>query len=123
VKQAVVTSPLVDDLRAQVTDLFATEAVSVHGDGRVVSFVGRLLADAEAVFSTLEQRLDKFGYLPMLSRVRGRDRILLLPAPAQKSRSRVWINVGLFLATVCTVTLGGALMEGSNPLADPPTAL
>ena len=121
--EAGVTNSFVDGLRAEVTDLIDTEAVSVYGNGRVVSFTGRLLADAEAVFSTLERRLEKFGYLPMLGRVKGRDRILVVPAPAQKSRSRVWINVGLFLATVCTVTLGGALMEGYNPLADPPTAL
>jgi membrane-associated protease RseP (regulator of RpoE activity) len=89
----------------------------------VVSFVGGLLADAETAFSTLEQRLERFGYLPMLSRARGQDRILMVPAPPQKSRSRLWLNVGLFLATVCTVTFGGALMEGYNPLADPPTAL
>jgi len=119
----VASDPLVADLRAELGDVFLTDNVSLHGDGRVLSFAGQLLGDAEAVFSTLERRLEKFGYLPLLSRVRGQDRILMVPAPAQKSKSRVWINVGLFLATVCTVTLGGALMEGYNPLADPPTAL
>ena len=121
--EAGVTNPFAEGLRAEVADLFAAESVSLYGNGRVVSFTGRLLADAETAFSTLERRLQKFGYLPMLGRVKGRDRILILPAPTQKSRSRVWINVALFLATVCTVTFGGALMEGYNPLADPPTAL
>lgn len=117
------TETFVDELRAQLGDVFLTENVSVHGDGRVVGFSGELLVDADAAFSTLERRLERLGYLPILSRVKGQDRILMVPAPAQKRTSRLWVNVVLFLATVGTVMLGGALMEGYNPLADPPTAV
>jgi membrane-associated protease RseP (regulator of RpoE activity) len=114
---------LVAELRAQVGDVFLVENVLVHGDGRVVGFAGELLVDAEAAFSTLERRLGRLGYLPVLSRVKGQDRILIAPAPAEKRRSRLWVNVVLFLATVGTVMLGGALMEGYDPLGDPPTAV
>jgi membrane-associated protease RseP (regulator of RpoE activity) len=117
------TETFVDDLRARVSDLFLTEAVGVHGDGRVVSLTGKLLMDAEAAFSTLERRLESLGYLPILSRDKGQDRILMVPAPARKRTSRLWVNVVLFLATVGTVTLGGALMEGYSPLADGPTGV
>jgi len=36
--EAEATDPVVDDLKAQLSDLFLTEAVSVYGDGPVVSF-------------------------------------------------------------------------------------
>jgi len=117
------TDPFVDELRAQASDLFLTDDISVYASRRVVSLSGKLMTDAESAFSTLERRLEKLGYLPILSRDKGRDRILMVPAPAPKNRRRVWVNVVLFLATVGTVMLGGALMEEYNPLVDPPTAL
>jgi len=119
----VASDPLVAELRAQLGDVFLTEKVSVHGDGRVVSFAGKLLADAETAFSLLEQRLKRLGYLPVLRRVKGQDTILVAPAPAEGRASRPVINLVLFLATVATVMLGGALQEGYDPFADPPTAL
>jgi membrane-associated protease RseP (regulator of RpoE activity) len=119
----VASDPLIAELRAQLGDVFLTESVSVHRDGRVVSFAGKLLADAETTFSLLEQRLKRLGYLPVLRRVDGRDTILVAPAPATDQGSRPVVNLVLFLATVATVVLGGALQEGYNPLADPLTVL
>lgn len=121
--EAEATDPVVDDLKAQLSDLFLTEAVSVIGDGPLVSLEGELVTDAETTFQILENRLQSRGYLPILKRVKGRDTILLAPAPTQKRASRPWVNLILFLATVATVTFGGALMEGYNPLADPPSSL
>jgi membrane-associated protease RseP (regulator of RpoE activity) len=114
---------LVAALRAQLGDVFLTEKVSVHGDGSVVSFAGKLLRDAETVYSLLEQRLKGLGYLPVLRRVKGHDTILVAPAPTKSRASRPVVNLLLFLATVATVMLGGALQEGYDPFADPPTAL
>lgn len=119
----VASDPLVAELRAQLGDVFITEKVAVHEDGRVVAFVGQLMTDAETAFSLLEQRLKRLGYLPVLRRVKGRDTILVAPAPAEGRASRPVINLVLFLATVATVMLGGALQEGYDPFADPPTAL
>jgi len=113
----------VETLRAQVADLLLIDHVSVHHEGQVVSFSGRLLQDADSAFSTLEERLKRFGYLAQLRRAKGRDVILLAPAPSNRGASRRWVNLLLFLATVASVTFGGALMEGYNPLADPPKAL
>ena len=120
---AAASQSFVAELRAQLNDLFLTEAVSVHGDGHAVSFAGKLLRDAESAFSILEGRLEKLGYLPVLRRVEGQDTILVAPVPAKRRRSRPSINLLLFLATVGTVVFGGAVQEGYNPLADPPSAL
>ena len=113
----------VTELRAQLGDVFLMQNMSVRGDGRVVAFMGELLRDAESVFAILEQRFKRLGYLPLLRKVQGQDWILATPAPAEKGRSRPIINLLLFLATICTVMLGGALQEGYNPLEDPPLAL
>jgi membrane-associated protease RseP (regulator of RpoE activity) len=113
----------VDELRAQLDDVFLAEDVTLRGDGRVVTFAGRLLRDAESAFAILEERLKSLGFLPLLSRNKGQDMILVAPAPAEKRGSRPMVNLGLFLATVGTVILAGALQEGYNPFADPPLAI
>ncbi len=114
---------LVTELQSQLGDLFLTESVSVRGDGSVVAFVGELLRDAESAFAILEQRFKRLGYLPLFRKLKGQDWILATPAPAEKGRSRPIINLLLFVATIGTVMLGGALQEGYNPLQDPPLAL
>jgi Zn-dependent protease len=121
--QDAASEPFVTELSAQLGDVFATENISVRGDGRVVAFAGRLLRDAESAFAILEQRFKMLGYLPILRNIKGRDTILATPAPKEKGSSRVIINLLLFLATVCTVTLVGALNEGYNPLQDSPFGL
>jgi membrane-associated protease RseP (regulator of RpoE activity) len=121
--QDTASEPFVTELSAQLGDVFATENISVRGDGRVVTFVGKLLRDAESTFAILEERFKRLGYLPILRRIKGRDTILATPAPVEKGGSRVIINLLLFLATVGTVVLGGALQEGYNPLEHPPIAL
>ena len=114
---------IVSELGAQLGDVFMTEKVSVRGDGRVVAFVGQLLSDAESAFAILEQRFKRLGYLPVLRRTKGQDTILVAPAPAERRGSRPIMNLLLFVATIGTVMLGGALQEGYNPLADPPIAI
>ena len=121
--QNTASEALVTQLSAQLGDVFLTENISVRGDGRVVAFVGQLLRDAESTFVILEQRFKKLGYLPILRKIKGQDTILVTPAPAEKGGSRLIINLLLFLATVCTVVLGGALQEGYNPLEDSPIVL
>jgi membrane-associated protease RseP (regulator of RpoE activity) len=121
--QDAASESFVTELSAQLGDVFATENVSVRGDGRIVTFVGRLLRDAESAFAILEQRFKNLGYLPILRKIKGRDTILATPAPKEKGSSRVTINLLLFLATIGTVVLGGALQEGYNPLTDPPIAV
>ncbi len=121
--QDTASEAFVTELGAQLGDVFLTENTSVRGDGRVVAFVGELLRDAESAFGILEQRFKRLGYLPVLRKAQGRDWILATPAPMVKGRSRPIINLLLFLATICTVVLGGALQEGYNPLADHPLTL
>ena len=57
--EAEATDPVVDDLKAQLSDLFLTEAVSVYGDGPIVSFVGELLTDAETAFQAMFPQLQE----------------------------------------------------------------
>ena len=114
---------LVTELSAQLGDVFLTEDISVHQDGHVVVFVGELVGNAESAFPIVEKRFGRLGYLPVLRRTGGRDTIVATPAPAERGSARPIINLLLFVATVGTVTLGGALQEGYNPLQDPPIAI
>jgi membrane-associated protease RseP (regulator of RpoE activity) len=114
---------VVEELRGQLRDVFATESVHIHEDAGAVSFSGRLLVDPEDAFSLLRRRLEMLGYVPILRRHKGQDTITVAPAPREGGRSRAWINLALFLATIGTVTLGGAFQEGYNPFTEPPAAI
>ena len=83
----------------------------------------QLLADPETVSSELEIRMRGSGLTALLQEDElGRTRVLILPAelkPAETSRRNLWINVGLFAATILTTTWAGALHRGVNLLEQP----
>lgn len=114
---------LIAEFSSQLGDVFLAENVSLRAEGRVVSFAGEFLVDAETAYPILERRFKRLGYLPLLRKVNGQDTVFVAPAPAEKGGSRPIVNLVLFLATIGTVMLGGALQEGYNPLEDPAIGL
>jgi membrane-associated protease RseP (regulator of RpoE activity) len=84
---------------------------------------GRLKTSAAAAFDQLEKLLRGRRQTPLLESVGGDvARVVALPASvtdALRRRSRVSINVLLFLATVVTTVWAGALHSGVNLLSAP----
>ncbi len=111
----------IEELRAQVEDVLLVDDVSLRRGGEAVLFSGQLLWDAETAFSLLYERLEAKGLLPLLQRRRGRDSVLIVPAPPERGKPRPIINLLLFLATILTTLYVGAANEGFNPLENPGT--
>jgi membrane-associated protease RseP (regulator of RpoE activity) len=121
-ENVILDGAIISRLRADLPDLFEVTEVSTPRQAQqgVIVFSGRLLTnDADWAYQLLAQRWAHHDYTPLLRKSRGGHQIigrqgLLKPRPANP-----WINLGLFVATVLSVVLMGALNEGANPLTDP----
>ncbi len=84
---------------------------------------GRLKTVPSVAFDQLEHLLSPRQQTPLLESVGGdAARVVALPATvtdAMRRRSRVWVNVVLFLATIVTTVWAGALHQGVNLLSTP----
>lgn len=108
------------DLEQTLRDVFEVDSVvSDSGKDPAFEFHGRLLAAPDAALSRLQERWLPLGYTPFLHQVNGADRLTAVPAVPKTGRPRVWINIVLALATLCTTTLAGASLAGVNVMRDP----
>jgi membrane-associated protease RseP (regulator of RpoE activity) len=108
-------------LARQLVGVFEVEEWQV--DGPAARVRGRLLTRPETALSILRERLEPSGFMPLLSSER-EIRILPVPLPTKTAaRDRPWIQILLFVATVFTTLLVGALHAGVNPFADPGNVL
>ena len=107
--------PLVapDQVRAAVVGLMAVESYMLRQDGAMV-LEGRLLQDAHTVYRPLRSQLEAVGFTPFLRRTDTGVELLAVPGVVRRRRSRGWINLLLFLATIATVLWTGAVTENDG---------
>lgn len=86
--------------------------------GNAIIFGGELLIDPKIAIKILKNRLEPYGYLPFLKRDGSKFVIQILPAYAAPVKKRVMINIILFIITIFTTLLSGALLRGVNPFND-----
>lgn len=106
-------------LGRELADVFAVEGWQVLNG--TVRFRGNLLVDPEMAMRLLTQRVEPYGFVPMIHTPHEIS-LLRLPAAARRAPGgwKGWpLNLALFLATLCTTLFVGALMEGQNPLEQP----
>ncbi|HEV8309901.1 MAG TPA: site-2 protease family protein [Methylomirabilota bacterium] len=103
-------------LRGQVDDVLAVEQRQIWGHS--VAFGGRLRVAPGSALASLEARLGPQGYTPFLREERGTTWIYALPRAEVTARPNPLVNLALFLGTVLTTLLAGALSFGNVPLAD-----
>src|SRR5687768_8346847 len=99
-----------DEIRAAAAGLIAVESYMLRPDG-VMVVDGRLLQDAQAVYRPLRRRVETAGYTPFLRSTPTGVQMVAIPRVFNRRRTRVWINVVLFLVTVATVLWTGAAQE------------
>ena len=107
-------------LQAELHDVIAVRNVSMQGGAQpAITFSGRLLRDAETALAMLMARFRVHGYTPLIRR-RGQDDVVVaVEGVVTPSRSRLWVNLVLLVATILTTTLAGAMLAGANLLRDP----
>ncbi len=77
---------------------------------------GQLLGPAATVYRTIRSRMESLGFTPFLRHAESaeaaeQDELLALPSVVERRQPRIWLPVALFLATILTVLLTGALQE------------
>jgi membrane-associated protease RseP (regulator of RpoE activity) len=118
---AVVTDSAAGELGLAVAPVVDVRRSYVRGGLPVAE--GRLKTSAAVAFDQLENLLSPRRQTPLLESVGGGvARVVALPSSLTDSlrrRSRVSVNVLLFLATVVTTVWAGALHQGVNLFSDP----
>ena len=113
---------LVGRLRVDVEDVFEVTEITTPRKAQqgVIVFTGRLrMEDADQAYDLLAERWARHDYTPLLRAHGQGHQIVGQPGLVKPSRANPWINLALFVATVFSVVLMGALNEGANPLEDP----
>ena len=104
-----------ESLLEYVLDVLDVHTYRLEDRGDTVIFTGRLREEPDHAFTRLQAHIRPLGYHALLRRDRGQDIIVTTPAPQVSAASRPWLNVLLFIATILTTLIAGALMEGQLP--------
>lgn len=107
-------------LRGQIEDVLAVEQRQIWGHS--LAFGGRLRLTPDRALDVLAGRLAPHGYTPFLREERGTAWVYALPRAELGDRPNPLVNLGLFLATVLTTLLAGALSLGGVAPAELLTA-
>ena len=117
---------LVARLRADVEGVFEVTDISTPRKAQqgVIVFSGRLMMeDADRAYELLAERWAHHDYTPLLRKHGQGHQVIGQPGLVKPRPANPWINLALFVATVLSVVLMGALNEGANPLQDPTSLL
>jgi membrane-associated protease RseP (regulator of RpoE activity) len=80
---------------------------------------GRLNGPPDSLYRSIRAKLETLGLTPFLRRSGEEDELLALPGVVERRPTRVWLPAVLFLATIFTVLVTGALNEGADLMNDP----
>jgi membrane-associated protease RseP (regulator of RpoE activity) len=113
------TNDLAHELLAEIGDLFAVEDVtSDFPQEGAVRFRGHLLVPHREAYAKLRERFAPYKLMPVVRRVEDQEVLLALPEVQAVSTGRPWVNLLLFMATVISVMMAGAVQSTGNLVAD-----
>ncbi len=108
-----------DRLRTALRDVFSIVQWRTFAQPSGVEFRGYLLTDPDDAYPLIRERFEALGFTAFLMQ-EGQTQVVQAVAGVVRPRSlNPWINLLLFLLTVASTILMGALMEGVDPLANP----
>jgi membrane-associated protease RseP (regulator of RpoE activity) len=112
---------IVGKLRAQLTDVMPdAETLWQQSGPSNVQFRGHLAIDPTSAYSMLRERFATLGYTPLLRNQSGYDVIVAIRHLFRAQRTRPIGNIILFLLTLVTTTLTGAVLEQGEVLQQNP---
>lgn len=100
--------------------------IQIRADGDSVTFTGRLRDSAESAFESLQPGLNALGYVPLIRAGERPEESVIVAVRGRLEEAvpeRNWINLGLFVLTLATMTLGGGGTLARMLVSDTPTAL
>ncbi len=105
------------ELEDDIRDVFSVNAVGTRSGGQTIVFRGQFLRSPELVFQQVKDRFRERGYVPLLRHEGEHDLLVAHPAPATGSRSRGWIHLLLFVATVLSTLAVGTYQAAASDSA------
>ncbi|PWU25050.1 MAG: site-2 protease family protein [Candidatus Rokuibacteriota bacterium] len=105
-----------DVLRQTLEDLFAVK--ERQAQGLKLRWGGQLRIPPASALPIIEHRFKPYGFTPFLKRERDMTWIEAVPLAAVASRQRTALNVSLFLLTVLSTFVAGALPMGAIPFVN-----
>lgn len=75
---------------------------------------GHLTGPAQSLYRTIRKRIEALGFTPFLRRGEGQDELLALPGVIEHRKPHILLPVILFIATILSVILTGAINERSD---------
>jgi membrane-associated protease RseP (regulator of RpoE activity) len=121
-ENVILDGAIVGRLRADLEDVFEVAEISTprRAQQGVIVFTGRLrMADADRAYDILAERWAHHDYTPLLRTHGQGHQVIGQPGLVKPRPANPWINLALFVVTVFSVVLMGALNAGANPLEDP----
>ncbi len=101
--------PEIELLNSYVARVFQVEDVTAgDGKGLIARYRGRLAgSDSVAAYDQLDELLRPHNITALFRKEGEKQAVLLVPSLAVPGRSRVWINIVLFVITILAVMLTG----------------
>jgi membrane-associated protease RseP (regulator of RpoE activity) len=110
------TLALEEALRQELSDLFIVKEHAVRGLG--FRWGGQLLLEARQALPVIESRFKRYGFTPFLKRGRDLTWAEAVPLASMAARRRPAVNVVLFVLTVLSTFIAGALPFGAIPFVN-----
>jgi Zn-dependent protease len=108
---------LLGEVREALRGLMEFESYAWDERG-VLTLRGRLTGPADQLYGVVRSRMEGLGFTPFLRRKGQADELVATPGVVERKAPRVWLPVALFLTSVFTSLLAGALYEWRDPIAD-----
>jgi membrane-associated protease RseP (regulator of RpoE activity) len=105
-------------VREELSDLMEIDRYSWDERG-TLTLRGQLSGPADALYRAIRTRMERLGFTPFLRHDAAGDELVAMPGVIERRAPRVWLPVVLFLATIITVMMTGALNEGVDVFSDP----
>ncbi|MEK6222590.1 MAG: site-2 protease family protein, partial [Chloroflexota bacterium] len=109
---------LQEQLNPLIEAVFEADDVTVGAreDTFIVRYRGQLKEDSVTAYDKLAEGLKKHNLTPLFREEEGTHVILLVKGLPEPKQSKTWVNVVLFIFTLFSMLLTGALQEISAPL-------
>jgi Zn-dependent protease len=103
-------------VRAALHDLMQIDRYEWDERG-VLTLHGRLLGPADALYRQIRARMEPLGFTPFLQRRGDEDELTAVPVVITRRAPRVGLPIALFVVTIFTVLLTGAINERHECIA------
>jgi membrane-associated protease RseP (regulator of RpoE activity) len=105
-------------VREELSDLMEIDRYSWDERG-TLTLRGRLSGPADALYRAIRTRMERLGFTPFLRHDAAGDELVAMPGVIERRAPRIWLPVALFLATIVTVMMTGAINSGVDVFSDP----